>query len=376
MKKKTILLVYYKIFKAGGVVKVMTNLANELVKEGYNVEILLLSGEQTPFYELDKNIKIHYADMFSHWAWNICEFNVKYLKFIPKIHNINTYISHIGVFLLLKNWLGKNHHRYDTIISCWYKLSKFISFLPKVREKTFAWEHISHTVGGVFYNKILGKRYKHLKGVVSTNIAGRDFNKTINKNSMVIYNTMDDYCENKEYIPASEKQNIISVIARLAPEKNLSDFLDIIKTSNIPSDWKVQIMGDGHQKEFLINKAKQENIKVEFLGGGDIDDVYELLSKSKINCLTSTAEALPTILIQAMFCSNVLVAYDCNYGPSDIINEQNGFLVPFRDKQYFKEKLEFLIQNKEEYIKFNKNSYKESQKWKKDKILHQWKDIL
>lgn len=77
-----------------------------------------------------------------------------------------------------------------------------------------------------------------------------------------------------------------------------------------------------------------------------------------------------------MFCSNVLVAYDCNYGPSDIINERNGFLVPFRDKQYFKEKLEFLTNNKEEYIKFNKNSYKESQNWKKDKILNQWKKIL
>jgi len=104
--------------------------------------------------------------------------------------------------------------------------------------------------------------------------------------------------------------------------------------------------------------------------------VYELINKSKINCLTSTAEALPTILIQAMFCSNALIAYDCNYGPSDIINENNGFLIPLGDKQMFREKLEYLIMNEDVYNDLNKSSYEESQKWKKGKILEKWTEIL
>lgn len=376
MEKKKILLIYYKLFRAGGVAKVMTNLANELVEQNYEVEILLLNKEQPHFYPLNDKVKVHNIDTFSHWAWAICEFNAKYLKFIPKIQNINAYIYHIGVYLMLKNWLNKNHYAYDTIISCWYKLSKIISFFPQVRKKTYAWEHISHTVGGIFWNKILKNRYKYLLGIISTNKPTQNYYKKINKNTLVIYNTMDDECENKEFIPAENKQNVISVIARLDPEKNLTEFLDIIKQAKIPKDWTVKIMGDGSQKDILHKKAKTENINVEFLGNGNITQVYQLLNESKINCLTSTAEALPTILIQAMFCSNVLVAYDCKYGPSDIINEKNGFLIPLHNKQLFIEKLEHLIQNRGGYYELNNFSYQESKKWKKDKILEQWKNIL
>ena len=74
---KKILLVYYKLFKPGGVAKVLTNLANSLSEEGYTVEILLLMSKRDHFYPLNSNIKVHNIDTFSHWAWKICEFNVK-----------------------------------------------------------------------------------------------------------------------------------------------------------------------------------------------------------------------------------------------------------------------------------------------------------
>ena len=153
MQKKKILFIYYKLFKAGGVAKVMTNLANELVKQGYEVEILLMTSNVETFYSLDENIKIHTVDMFSHWAWGICEFNMKHFRFIPKIQNINSYISHIGVYLLLKNWLKKNHSNYDTIISCWYKISSFLGTFKAIAPKTIAWEHTYYNVGGWLYNK-------------------------------------------------------------------------------------------------------------------------------------------------------------------------------------------------------------------------------
>lgn len=347
MEKKKILLIYYKLFKAGGVAKVINNLANEFVEQGYDVEILLMTSNQNTFYPLDERIKVHSIDTFSHWAWRICEFNVKYLKFIPKIQNINAYIYHIGVFLMLKNWLNKNHQKYDTIISCWYKLSKIISFFSKIRNKTFAWEHISHTVGGIFFNKILKNRYKYLKGVITLNKAGEIFHKQKNPNTKRICNMMDKECEEMEFIPMSQKENIISMVCRLDPEKNVSEFLDIIKITNLPKDWKIQIMGEGTQEKILKEKCRIEQIdNVEFLGKGNITDVYQLLKKSKINCLTSILEGLPTILLEAMFSSNALIAYDCKYGPSDIINKNNGFLIPLHNKQLFKEKLEYLTQNR------------------------------
>ena len=377
MKIKKILLIYYVLFNPGGVARVMTNLANELVEEGHEVEILLLTSKTDAFYSLNKNIKIHTADMFSHWAWGICEFNVKYLKFIPKIQNINSYISHIGVYLLLKNWLLKNHQNYDTIISCWYKISSFLGTFKNIAAKTIAWEHTDYNVGGWLYDKKLRKFYKNLKGIVCINTPSVQYYKHFSKTSF-IPNIIGEPFESKSFIPSESKENIISFVGRLDKGKNVGELLDIFEQSNLPKDWILQIIGDGVERNNLEKYVKDKGLdaNVCFLGSKNIDEISKLLDKSKIFVSTSLKEGLPTVLVEAMFCSNALIAYDCNYGPSDIINENNGFLIPLGDKKIFREKLEYLIMNQDIYNNLNKSSYEESQKWKKGKILEKWTEIL
>ena len=377
MKKKKILLIYYVLFNPGGVARVMTNLANEFVEQGHEVEILLLTSKTEAFYSLNKNIKIHTVDMFSHWAWGICEFNVKYLKFIPKIQNINSYISHIGVYLLLKNWLLKNHQNYDTIISCWYKISSFLGTFKNIAAKTIAWEHTDYNVGGWLYNKKLRKFYKNLKGIVCINTPSVQYYKYFSKTSF-IPNIIGEPFESKSFIPSERKENVISFVGRLDKGKNVGELLEIFEQSNLPKDWILQIIGDGVERNNLEKYVKDKGLdaNVCFLGSKNIDEISELLGKSKISVSTSLKEGLPTVLVEAMFCSNALVAYDCNYGPSDIINENNGFLIPLGDKQMFREKLEYLVMNEDVYNSMNKSSYEESQKWKKGKILEKWTEIL
>ena len=377
MKKKKILLIYYVLFNPGGVARVMTNLANELVEQGHEVEILLLTSKTEAFYSLNKNIKIHTVDMFSHWAWGICEFNVKYLKFIPKIQNINSYISHIGVYLLLKNWLLKNHQNYDTIISCWYKISSFLGTFKDIAAKTIAWEHTDYNVGGWLYDKKLRKFYKNLKGIVCINTPSVQYYKYFSKTSF-IPNIIGEPFESKSFIPSERKENVISFVGRLDKGKNVGELLEIFEQSNLPKDWILQVIGDGVERNNLEKYVKDKGLdaNVCFLGSKNIDEISELLGKSKIFVSTSLKEGLPTVLVEAMFCSNALVAYDCNYGPSDIINENNGFLIPLGDKQMFREKLEYLVMNEDVYNSMNKSSYEESQKWKKGKILEKWTEIL
>lgn len=375
-KKKKILFIYYKLFKPSGVGKIIVNLANQLVSNGYDVDFLILSADLPHIYDIDKRINIHYIDSYAHWICKTEKIFIKYLNFIPKAENFYAYLFHIGVFLILKKWLNTNHHRYDSIISCWYKLSKLISFLPKVRSKTYAWEHTSYTVGGFFYNNILGNRYKYLKGIICINTPSIKYYQKYNITHF-ISNIIGEPFENKPFISSDKKENLISMICRLDYEKNVSEFLDIIKETNIPKNWQVHIIGDGSQAQMLKQKCVEKNIQnVKFLGYGNESQVCQLLKKSKIKCLTSTVEGLPSTLIEAMFHSNVLLAYDCNYGVSDIINENNGFLIPLHNKKLFEEKLEYLISNPDRYNELNQSAYFESQKWKKDKILEQWKKIL
>ena len=244
---KKILLVYYKLFKPGGVAKVLTNLANSLSEDGYTVEILLMMEEREHFYPLNPNIKVHNIDTFSHWAWKICEFNVKNLRFIPKITNINAYIYHIGVFLMLKNWINKNQQNYDTIISAWYKLSSFLSLNKKANRKTIAWEHVTYQTGGILFNDILRRYYKNLKGIVCINSPAINYYQKFNK-TYFIPNIIGEPFENQPEINFENKENLISFVGRLDKEKNVISLLEIFKEANIPSDWKLQIIGDGNEK--------------------------------------------------------------------------------------------------------------------------------
>lgn len=377
MKKKKILFVYYHLFKAGGVSKVMTNLANELVEDGYDVEILIMTSNTNTFYPLNEKIKIHHIDTFSHWSWSICEFNKKHLNF-SKIDNINAYIYHIGIFLMLKNWLNKKHQEYDTIVSCWYKLSTIISlFNKKIAQKTIAWEHIDHGVGGVIYRDTLRKYYKTLKGIVCINTPSITYYEQFNK-TFFIPNIIGEPFDNKSFIQPENKENIISFVGRLEKDKNVSELLEIISETEIPHDWKLQIIGDGIERTKLEKFVKDKNLTniVNFIGTKTTDEISKLLDKSKIFVLTSLKEGLPTVLIEAMFSSNILISYSCNHGPSDIINENNGFLIPMHDKNLFREKLESVLKSPEKLSDMITTSYQESQKWKKGKILEKWTEIL
>lgn len=378
MNSKKILFIYYQNIKPNGVSKVLANLTWELVEKGHDIEILFLMAPHDDFYSIHPKIKKHYIDSFDNKYSKIGTKIIKQYSHLPKAYNIHSYFYDYGSHQVLDEWIENNHQHYVTIVSCWYKLSSMLSLNRKVSKKTIAWEHMSHFSGGYFWKNLLRKHFRNLKAVVGTYKKGSEYYRPINPNYLTIYNLMDDYCETVPFFPPDEKENIISVVARLDPEKNLLAFLEIIKNTNFTKPWKIKIVGNGRQKAELENYIAENNLteRVELLGSKNIDEVYELIKKSKINCLTSEAEALPTILIQAMFSSNALVAYDCNFGPADIISEKNGFLIPMNDQKLFKEKLELLDQNETLLNQLMQSSYEQSEQWKKGEIINQWEKIL
>ena len=371
-----LLFIYYQNIKAGGVAKVLANLVNELVDEGYEIDILFLMSEHNDFYPIDSRVKKHYVDSFAHWAFAICAFNKRRLRFIPKLQAINDYIYQLGVTLLMNKLLKENHKSYDNIISCWYKLSCTLALNKNVNRKTIAWEHTSHEVGGSLYNQ-LKLKYRNLKNVVVLNQNDFNYYKDITPKTVVIGNMMDEKTEAQDFIPNEQKSNLITMIARLDEEKNVLEFLEIIKESNLPQDWQVKIIGDGNQRKILENYINENFLThISLEGQLNSEQVKEILFKSKISCLTSLREGFGVVLIEAMFSSNALIAYDCPSGPSEIINSKNGFLIPLRNKQQFQDKLKFLIENPNTLETLMKTSFQDSQNWKKDTIIEKWKNIL
>ena len=73
---------------------------------------------------------------------------------------------------------------------------------------------------------------------------------------------------------------------------------------------------------------------------------------------------MPTVLVEAMFCSNAIISYNCNYGPSDIVKKNSGFLIDVNNKEDFIQKLKMLANSDEKLEKMMENASKEAQTWR------------
>ncbi len=375
---KKILFIYYQNLKPGGVARVMINLANELCENGYDISILfLMEGEHT-FYKINPKIKIHTVNSFGYWGFNkVNPLLDKYFKKFRYRYNLKKYVYDFGQWDMMSQWLKKNHSQFDVIISCWYKLSAQISVNKTIASKTLAWEHSNFEVGGKIWGNLLRPKYKNLKGIICINKASVDYYKTLNPNTFLIPNLIGEPFESIEKIDFSSKKNHLIYVGRLDEDKNVSNIIDAISNIDL-KDFIFKIIGEGSDLENLKRLAEDKNLqsKIIFTGQLPIDEIKNELIESKIFLFMSRTEAFGMVLLEAMFCGNVLVSYDCNYGPSDIINQNNGFLIPMDDKILFQEKLKDLIDHSDKLNLLNTSAFEESKLWKKEKILEKWMRII
>ncbi|MBO6183962.1 MAG: glycosyltransferase [Chryseobacterium sp.] len=376
--QKKILFIYYQNLKPGGVARVMINLANELCENGYDISILFLMEGENTFYEINPKIKVHTIDSFGHWGVNkVSPLLDKYLKKYKYRYNLKKYVYDFGQWDEMNKWLKKNHQNYDIIISSWYKLSSQIAVNKEIAKKTLAWEHSNYEVGGKIWGDFLRPKYKNLAGVVCINKASSNYYKTLNPNIYLIPNIIGEPFESIKNVDFESKTHQLIYVGRLDQEKNVKAIINIISDINL-KNFHLKIIGEGSEMENLKKQVEEKGLesKVTFTGRLSIDEIKNELLKSKIFLFTSTNEAFGMVLLEAMFCGNALISYNCNYGPSDIINEKNGFLIPMNDEKEFQEKLQDLINNPDSLNKLIKSSFQESLKWKKNKAIIQWDRII
>lgn len=106
-------------------------------------------------------------------------------------------------------------------------------------------------------------------------------------------------------------------------------------------------------------------------------DVVKAYTAGSIFIMTSRFEGFPLVLIEAMQCGLPCIAFDCPYGPREIIkNGENGFLIPYDDDSSFIEKLTYLMEHPEEREQMGKAAQKTAAKYDKIQIMNQWKKLL
>ena len=179
--------------------------------------------------------------------------------------------------------------------------------------------------------------------------------------------------ENIEIIP--HKEPILLFVGRLDNRsKKLFTLIDIwYRLCKLYPQWKLIIVGDGPDKDVLINKAKDIS-NIEFKGYQDPREYYE---KASIFCMTSIFEGFPMCLTEALQFGCVPIAFDSFSAVYDIIKPgETGELVKSFDKKEYVGKLIHLIDDETYRKKLSKNAFQYVKRYDIANILPKWIELI
>ena len=157
------------------------------------------------------------------------------------------------------------------------------------------------------------------------------------------------------------------------------DFGSMIKIWEIVQgrhhDWKLNVYGNGELKQHYekIVQTKKLNISIH----PAVPDIMDRYIDSSMLVMSSLYEPFGLVLPEAMSCGLPVVAFNCPYGPADIIRDGvDGFLVEDRNVEAFADRVCQLIEDVELRKRMGKEAIISSQRYSYDIIMPQWKRLF
>ena len=140
-------------------------------------------------------------------------------------------------------------------------------------------------------------------------------------------------------------------------------------------DWQLDIYGEGEQRQELENIVSSLDLNVVIhQPTGHIFDAYR---ESSILASTSLFEPFGLVIPEAMSCGLPVVAYDCPYGPAEIISEgKNGFLNSCGDIDNFVDKLSVLMGDMDMRTKIGADGFVSSKRYEVNHIMPLWRTLF
>ena len=143
-----------------------------------------------------------------------------------------------------------------------------------------------------------------------------------------------------------ENKNKFTIVGvgRLAPVKGFHTLITAL--SRVDFDFKLNIVGDGEQKEELLSLIKSYGLENKIELVGFVRNVQDYIYNSDLQIISSSEEGLSLALIEGIFYAKVLIATDiANH--KEILGEE---LVFDNNIDAFVNKLEDVNNNYEKYV--------------------------
>lgn len=349
----------YNISAVGGTERVATVIINELAKRNYNVHVLSLNGDpDNIFFPLESSVKITSLRMDDRKGIKKVLYSQRRIR---QLVNSN----HIDTFVTIESNLAIHS----------------VPSLAFSGIRHVVWEHFNFRVS-------LGLASRPLARQLSLCFADRivtltDRDKQFWKQGAWYRNAQLDHIPNpmflgEQQVNENPSRTVISV-GRLTFQKGFDLLVDAWGRLPIQlrKEWKLLIIGDGEAKPLLERKITELSIEdsVELVGATKA--VFRYFENASVYCLSSRFEGLPMVLLEALAFHLPIVAFDCDTGPEELIeNGKNGILVEAENVTQMTQSLATLM--RDDSLRERMKNYKSQRlpQLELRAIIEQWGSIL
>lgn len=121
----------------------------------------------------------------------------------------------------------------------------------------------------------------------------------------------------------------ITAVGRLTEQKGFDLLIDAFaKVAPLHPQWKLVIWGDGPLRKMLMERSERHGLEHRVVLPGLSPSHGAWINPGQIFVLCSRYEGFPNVLAEAMAAGMAPVAFDCAFGPSEMIDqERSGLLV-------------------------------------------------
>lgn len=235
--------------------------------------------------------------------------------------------------------------------------------------------HSSHKVDGELrksYNYLFNHSDKADKIIVLTEEQAEEIADlgVLSDKIEVIPHSISKSKTNKEIKRTNYNKEILFV-GRLEQEKQIDHIIQAFSQFNKKyQDWTLSIYGEGSLEEELQELINKHELNKEVHLNGYANNVEELYGQAAFSVITSKFEGFGLVIMESINEGCPVLAYNLQYGPKDIIvQNENGLIIERDNIEALAIGMEKMVLNPLDNVCLDKRFYK-------DQTIKKWKQII
>ena len=319
----------------GGAERIISYLANNINRENYIPEILLIYQTNHIFIKnIAADIKINYLNLDINKKYFFLQTLKGILRIKPDIvllglSGINVLVSpFIPLFNRKIRWVAR-----ETNIASLHVTNNRMLFLYRYFYKNY--DTIITQSNDMKNDLVSNFKIDHRKMIIINNPIDTNFiDSQLNIESPVSY--------------SPDKINLLAC-GRLNQQKGFDLLIKAFSTLTNKDKYHLTIIGKSESEEYteyLHSLIEENNLEDYISFKGFQSNSFKWFQKADIFILSSRYEGFPNVLLESLYCGTPVLANNCKGGINEIvINNENGFVYDYK-KNDFEQNLELISSKK------------------------------